>query len=78
MEIYATLRHKMDIDPLDVIEKLKTEFLGDHGRWIEKEGHKFCIMRDCYHNSTEVVREISAEEMVYFDSLTIIQNYLKK
>lgn len=78
MEIYATLRHKMDINPLDVIEKLKNGFLEDHNRWIEDKDGKFYIMGDCYHNSSEIIREISEDDVKYFDALKTIEKYLSR
>jgi hypothetical protein len=77
MKIYADLRHEVHIDPIDVIEKLKTGFLGDHHRWVEKKDDKFYVMGDCYHNSTEIIKEITAEDIEYLDALEIIEKYLK-
>jgi len=78
MRIYATLRHEVEISPTQVIDRLTTEFLGDHGRWVEKIGDRFLIMEDSYHNTTREVREISAEDVSYLDSLEIIFKYLRK
>jgi hypothetical protein len=78
MKVYADLRHEVHIDPLDVIEKLKIDLLGDHRRWVEKKDDKFYVMGDCYHNSTEIIKEITEEDVAFLDSLEIIEKYLRK
>ena len=76
MEIYAEIRQKVDVDPMAVIDELKREFFGDHNRWIEKKDDKFYVMADAYHNSSSIVREISAKDVEYLDALDIIEKYL--
>ena len=76
MEIYATLTHKMEVNPLDVIEKLKESFLGNRDRWISNEHDKWCIMEDAYHNTDSVVKEITDQDKEYFDALELIYKHL--
>jgi len=76
MRIHAELYHEVDIDPLQVIEKLKNGFFGSSGRWIGKEHGKWCIMENAYHNSYSVTREITDQEKEYFDALEIVEKYL--
>jgi hypothetical protein len=78
MEIYANIREKVDINPNDVIEKLKDGFFGDHGRWIGKEHGKWCILANAYHNRYSVVREITDQEKEYFDALEVVEKYLNE
>ena len=76
MEISATLYHKVYIDPQNVITQLKEDFLGSHGRWVCKTDDKWVIEQDCYHNSTEVVRELTDEEVKYYVALQTISDFL--
>lgn len=78
MEVYANFRQKVNVDPRDVIENLKEEFLGSSRRWVSKNNNKWVIEQDCYHNSFETVRKITAEEKEYFDALNIVYKHLMK
>ena len=78
MEIYASFRQKVGINPIDVIEKLKDDFFGDHNRWIGKEDEKWCIIGNAYHNSTKVIREITDQEKEYFDALKVVEKYINE
>lgn len=78
MKIHAALYHEVDIDPQRVIEALKEDFLGSHGRWVCKTDGKWVIEEDYYHNSYHTVREITKEEKEYFDALNIVYKHLQK
>lgn len=76
MEIYGNFKQKVNVDPIDVIEELKHQFLGDHLRWVCKNDDKWVIEGRCYHNSAEVIREITDSEKEYFDALKVVRKYL--
>jgi hypothetical protein len=80
MEIYARIVQKVQVDPLDVIEKLKTDFLGDYHRWVRQENDKYFIMGEQsagQHSYDTEIREITKEEKKYFEALDVVERYLK-
>ena len=62
MKAHVNIRHEVDVDPIEVVEQLRLDFLGDHRRWVEKIGDHYYIMTECYHNSAKMVKEISEDD----------------
>lgn len=80
MEIYASIRQKVNIDPIDVIKKLKDEALCGSRGWIfEREGkyyHEFETGGGSH--SWDEEEEITKEKYDYVRALELIINYNKK
>jgi hypothetical protein len=79
MEIYGNLRHEVEIDPIEVIKKLKTRFLGDSFRWVEEKNNKWFIMgtQSAGTHSFDIeIKEITKEELEYFEALRTVEKTL--
>lgn len=80
MEIYGTFRQKVGIYPLDVIQQLKTDFLGDDHRWIATKEHYKVIMKSesaGTHSYDKEVRILTEEEVKYWDALVTVEEFLR-
>jgi hypothetical protein len=49
MRVYGTTRSEVEIDPKDVVEKLKTDAIG-HGAWVTESNGKFYVNTEEYKN----------------------------
>ena len=81
MEIYATIRQKVEIDPIQVVERLKQNFLGDSKRWVRLIDGQYFIEQERSagsHSYDEIVRELNEKELKYYEALVIVENFLKK
>jgi len=81
MEIYANFRQKANVNPIDVIEKLITQFVGGYGNWVEKRNNNHYIMEEIslgQHSSSEIVRQINDEELKYYNALKTVMNKLDR
>jgi len=81
MEIYATYSEKVIIEPLEVIEKLKEEFLGSTRNWVEEKKGKYILMTEeslGSHSSDTEIRTLKKKEWEYYQALITIENFLRK
>lgn len=78
MEIYANFRQKVNVNPIDVIEKLIEEEIGFRG-WVFIENDRyyrgFEVSAGCH--SIDEKKEISKGKYEYIMSLKNCLNYLK-
>ena len=80
MKIYVNLRQEATINPLDVIDKLKEDALGDRRDWFFERDGKY------YHgfengggsHSWDDEKEITKELYNYLVSLDSVKKYLEK
>lgn len=76
MEIYADIRQKVDINPIDVIQRLIYREITDEGVIFEKDGK--------YYRSVEISRvysedvEITKEKYEYVRALELVLETLKQ
>lgn len=79
MKVYADIRQKVDVDPIDVIEKLIEKEIG-HSGWVFIEDDKYyegyVISAGCH--SMDEKEEITKEKYDYVISLQHCLDYLKK
>ena len=79
MEIHGTLRHKINIAPKDVIEKLIQNEIGWRG-WIFKEDGKFYrgYEQSAGAHSYDEKQEISKQTYKYIEALQLVLKNLKE
>lgn len=81
MEVYANFRQKANVNPLDVIEKLLTRFVGGYDNWVEKRNNNYYIMEEIslgQHSNTKIVQQINDEELKYYNALKTVKNKLER
>lgn len=78
MKVYGNFREKIEIDPQDVIEILKTIALGGWRDWVfEKDGkyyHGYKVSAGSHSIDSE--EEISIEKYNYIRALECVKDYL--
>lgn len=84
INVNATQNIKVDINAIDVINKLRTNVLGGYHNWIDVktsiDGNKqerFYIMYEEY-KMDRIDREIEEDEYNYIMALITVQKYLEK
>jgi hypothetical protein len=75
MEIYADIRQKVNIDPIDVIQRLINKEITDEGSVFEKDG-RYYVELDEYRLGSSV-KETTKEKYEYVRALELILNKLK-
>lgn len=79
MIVHGNIRSQVEIDPIDVIEKLKDEEIGQ-GCWVFEKDGKYYRGYEVWggdHSWDESV-EITKEIYEYIQSLNNVLSYLKK
>ena len=78
MEIWADLRHKVEVDPIDVLEKIKEEELGSNRDWVCKKENKYYQVTEesAGQHSFDTEEEISKEKYDCIQSIDKIIKYL--
>ena len=79
MEVYGKIRQKVEINPIDVINKLIENEIGFHG-WIFNDNDKYYqgYEQSAGLHSFDEKKEISKEKFDYVLSLQNCLTYLKK
>jgi len=75
MEVIGNLKTTIDIDPIDVIDKLRIKAVGGYYAWIEESNGRYFKKYEKYR--MEHCEEISKEKYLYIKNLIDIIDYLK-
>jgi len=71
LEVYATSRTKVTIDPINVIEQLIAKAMGCTNGWVIEEKGSYYVCNEQYKNSTER-SVINKKEYDYIMALELV------
>lgn len=84
IRVDGIINTKVIVEPIDVIKGMINEFLNNdiYNCWVKSENGRHFLMEshDEYHNKakTEIIHELTQDDVDYYNSLVKISEYLKK